>query len=173
MRILGIDPGTIVSGYGILDNTDGFTVMVGCGVLTAQAKLQPAQRLSIIYKQLEKLIAKYKPDVVAVETPFVGQNIASALAIGKAQALALLAAANKNIPVYEYSPAKVKQMVTGYGAGSKEQVQKMVRMELGLTEFLHPTDAADALAVALCHISETHLEQLTGATPKTRKRRTA
>jgi crossover junction endodeoxyribonuclease RuvC len=171
MRVLGIDPGTVVAGYGVIDNNDGRVVMVSCGALTAQAKLQPAQRLSIIYKQIEKIVAKYKPDVVAVETPFVGANIISALAIGKAQALALLAAANKNIPVFEYSPAKVKQRVTGYGAGSKDQVQQMVRLELGLTEFPYPTDAADALAVALCHLSENHLEQLTGPEPKTKKRR--
>jgi crossover junction endodeoxyribonuclease RuvC len=129
--------------------------------------------LSIIFRQLEKLIAKYKPEVVAVETPFVGNNISSALAIGKAQALSLLAAANKNIPVFEYSPAKVKQRVSGYGAGSKQQVEMMVRMELGLTEFPYPADAADALAVALCHVSETRLEQITGEITKPKKRRTA
>ena len=170
---MGIDPGTITTGYGVIDCTDGNSEIVACGVATAKASLEPAQRLSIIFKQLEKLVSQYKPEVVAVETPFVGTNISSALAIGKAQALALLAAANKKIPVFEYSPAKVKQRVSGYGAGSKQQIQMMVRMELGLTEFPYPTDAADALAVALCHVSETRLEQITGETIKPKKRRTA
>jgi len=174
MRIMGIDPGTIITGYGIIDSEDGDIEMVSCGVLTAKAKLPPAERLSVIFKQLEKLVAEYRPQAVAVEAPFVGTNVSSALAVGKAQAMALLAAANKKIPVFEYSPARVKQQVSGYGAGSKQQIQMVVRMELGLTEFPYPTDAADALAVALCHISESRLEIITGESPAKRgKRRTA
>ncbi len=173
LRIMGIDPGTVVLGYGVIDSEDGQTVMVACGALTAGAKLPPAQRLSLIFKQLERIVAKYKPQAVAVETPFVGQNISSALAIGKAQAVALLVAANRSIPVFEYSPAKIKQRVASYGASSKEQVQQMVRVELGLAEVPQPADAADALAVALCHLSEIHVENLTGPAPKGKKRRTA
>jgi len=97
---------------------------------------------------------------VAVEQPFVAKNVRSTLTIGKAQAVAILAAANRGIPSYEYPPAKVKQRVASYGAGSKEQVQEMVRLQLGLSEVPQPSDAADALAVAICHWREAHLSNL-------------
>jgi crossover junction endodeoxyribonuclease RuvC len=97
---------------------------------------------------------------VAVEQPFVARNVKSALAVGRAQAVAILAAANQRIPVYEYTPARVKQQVADYGTSSKEQVQEMVRLQLGLSEVPRPDDAADALAVALCHVRETHLKNL-------------
>jgi crossover junction endodeoxyribonuclease RuvC len=172
MRVLGIDPGTVVVGYGVVDSIDGNEKMVLCGVLTAPAKLKPAERLSILYKGLEKLVARIKPDAVAVETPFVSQNVSSAFAIGRAQAVALLAAANKGIPTFEYSPAQVKQRVASYGASSKEQIQQMVKMQLGLSEIPQPSDAADALAVALCHLSEVHVSGLLGEQSPKRKRRT-
>jgi len=168
---LGIDPGTVVVGWGVVESTGGAECMIDCGVLTASAKLSPAQRLSVLYKGLEKLVARCKPDAVAVETPFVGQNVSSALAVGRAEAVALLVAANRGIPTFEYSPAQVKQRVASYGASSKEQVQQMVRMQLGLSEVPKPADAADALAVALCHLSEVHVSGLVGPTP--RKRRAA
>ena len=95
-----------------------------------------------------------------METPFVSKNVKSAMAIGRAQAIALLAAAGKGIPTYEYAPAKVKQQVAHYGASSKEQVQEMVRLQLGLAEVPQPNDAADALAVALCHVQEMHLKDI-------------
>jgi crossover junction endodeoxyribonuclease RuvC len=172
MRVMGIDPGTVVVGYGVVDSVDGQEKMVACGVLMAPAKLKPSERLSILYKGLEKLVARLKPDVVAVETPFVSQNVSSAFAIGRAQAVALLAAANKGIPTFEYSPAKIKQRVASYGASSKEQIQQMVKMQLGLDEVPKPSDAADALAVALCHLSEVHVSGLLGEQSPKRKRRT-
>jgi crossover junction endodeoxyribonuclease RuvC len=98
--------------------------------------------------------------VVAVEQPFVAKNVRSTLAIGKAQAVAILAAANRGIPSYEYTPAQVKQSVANYGAGSKEQVQEMVKLLLGLSQVPQPSDAADALAVAICHLRETYLSNL-------------
>ena len=99
-------------------------------------------------------------DAAKSEQPFVAQNVKAALAIGKAQAIAILAAANRQIPVYEYTPAQVKQRVSNYGASSKEQIQEMVKLQLGLTEVPQPSDAADALAVALCHRQEAHLKSL-------------
>ena len=170
---MGIDPGTVNAGYGVIDSVDGAVSMVACGVFSAPARLPPAERLSRIYKALDKAVAQYRPQAVAVETPFVAQNIGSALAIGRAQAVALLAAANRGIPTFEYSPAQVKQRVASYGASSKEQIQQMVKLQLGLAETPKPSDAADALAVALCHLSEMHVNQLTGDRPKPRRRSAA
>jgi len=171
MRVLGVDPGTIIAGYGIIDSDGGRLQMVEYGVIKAAAGKPPAERLSILFKGLTRVLKQYHPEVLAVEHPFVGANISTALAIGRAQAMAMLVAANNNIPVFEYSPAKVKQSVASYGASSKEQIQQMVRLHLNLREIPEPSDAADALAVALCHINETHLENLAPAT-KTKRRRT-
>jgi len=171
MRVLGVDPGTIIAGYGLIDVDSGQVKMVACGVIKANQKLVPAERLSIMYKGLAKIVKQYKPEVMAVEHPFVGANVSSALAIGRAQAVAMLIAANNDIPVFEYSPAKVKQSVASYGASSKAQIQQMVRLHLGLIEAPEPLDAADALAVALCHINENHINNLISEKPE-KKRRT-
>jgi len=171
MRVLGVDPGTIVAGYGVIDSDSGQVKMIACGIIKANQKLTPSERLSILYKGLLQVLKKYKPEVLAVEHPFVGANVSSALAIGRAQAVAMLIAANNDIPVFEYSPAKVKQSVASYGASSKEQIQQMVRLHLGLTEIPEPFDAADALAVALCHINENHINYLISEKPE-KKRRT-
>ncbi|MDD5287639.1 MAG: crossover junction endodeoxyribonuclease RuvC [Dehalococcoidales bacterium] len=170
MRVLGIDPGTVVTGYGVVDNTDGDLKMVSCGIVKSSQRLSSAERLSNLYKGLTTVVKRYKPDVVAVEQPFVSNNVSTALAIGRAQAVAMLVAANKDIPVYEYTPAKVKQRVSSYGASSKEQIQQMVKLQLNLPELPQPADAADALAVALCHISEMHLSNLIGEKPKRSKK---
>jgi crossover junction endodeoxyribonuclease RuvC len=171
MRVMGIDPGTVVVGYGVIDSDAGQEKMLAYGVVTAPAKQKPAERLSILYKNLEKLVSRLKPDAVAVETPFVSRNVSSALAIGRAQAVALLVAANRGIPTFEYSPAQIKQRVASYGASSKEQIQQMVKMQLGLKEVPEPSDAADALAVALCHLSEIHVNGLLNAQTLESKRR--
>ena len=113
-----------------------------------------------MYNKLFEIILRHQPDAVAVEQPFVAKNVRSALAIGRAQAVAMLAAANIGIPTFEYTPAQIKQRITNYGASSKEQIQEMVRLQLGLSQVPQPNDAADALAVALCHLSETHLSNL-------------
>lgn len=160
MRILGIDPGTISMGYGVIEANGDEITMVSCGALACQARSPIGERLSFLYHAISDIISQYQPDVVAVEQPFVAQNVKAALAIGKAQAIAILAAANRQIPVYEYTPAQVKQRVSNYGASSKEQIQEMVKLQLGLTEVPQPNDAADALAVALCHQQETHLSNL-------------
>ncbi len=113
-----------------------------------------------LYDGLTAVVRKYKPDVMAVETPFVGENIKSALAIGKAQAVVLLIAAQNKKPIYEYSPAQVKHHVADYGASSKEQMQEMVKMLLDLDEVPQPNDAADALAVAICHLRESRMRDI-------------
>jgi len=160
MRILGIDPGTISMGYGIIEADRDKVTMVGCGALASRARSPIGERLSFLYEAILEIITRYQPDAVAVEQPFMAQNARAALAIGRAQAVAILAAANRQIPVHEYTPAQVKQRVADYGASSKEQIQEMVRLQLGLAEAPEPSDAADALAVALCHRQAAHLNSL-------------
>ncbi len=160
MRILGIDPGTIAMGYGAIESKDDEVSLINYGALTVSARSSIGERLSYLYNQLLEIISRYQPDAVAIEQPFMGKNVKSALAIGRAQAIAILAATNQGIPTYEYTPTQIKQRVTNYGASSKEQIQEMVRLQLGLSQIPQPNDAADALAVALCHLSEIHLSNL-------------
>jgi len=160
MRILGIDPGTIAMGYGVIESRDEEATLIDCGVLNAPSRSPIGERLSYLYNELVEIVSKYQPDVLAIEQPFVAKNAKSALAIGRAQAVAILVAANRDIPVHEYTPTRIKQQVASYGASSKEQVQEMVRLQLGLSQAPQPSDAADALAVALCHLGETHFSNL-------------
>ncbi len=160
MKILGIDPGIIVMGYGVIESEGDAISPVAFGAIKVPDKTQIGERLSHLYNELLKIIQEYHPDAVAVEAPFISKNVKSAMAIGRAQAIALLAAANSHLPACEYSPARIKQMVANYGAGSKEQIQQVVRLQLGLAEAPQPADAADALAVAICHVQETHLQSL-------------
>ncbi len=160
MRILGIDPGTVSMGYGVIDTSDDEIAMVDYGALVGEANSPIGERLSLLYKGLIEIIERYQPDVAAIEQPFMAKNVKSALAVGKAQAIAILAAANHGISTYEYTPAEVKQRVANYGASSKEQIQEMVRLHLGLSQVPQPNDAADALAVAICHLRETQLSNL-------------
>jgi len=160
MRILGIDPGTLVMGYGIIDSQADEMTLVCCNALACSQHSPLAERLSYLFNKLSEVIASYKPDVVALEQPFVAKNVRTALAIGKAQAVAILAASQQGIPTYEYSPAQIKRVVANYGASSKEQIQEMVRLQLGLAQPLQPNDAADALAVAICHLREVHLKEI-------------
>jgi len=160
MRILGIDPGTVIMGYGVIEAREDEVAMVDCGALKTPQRSPIGERLSYLYKELLEVISRCQPDVVAVEQPFMAKNVQSALAVGKAQAIAILAAANQGIPIYEYTPAQVKQRVASYGASSKEQIQEMVRLQLGLSQVPQPSDAADALAVAICHLRETYLDSL-------------
>ncbi len=166
MRILGVDPGTINLGYGVVDGEEEMR-MVDCGVVNLSARLPMEERLRSLYSELSRIIARHKPSEVAIEDPFIGHNVRSAFAIGKAQAIAILAAANKGLPVYYYSPAKIKKQITSYGQSDKQQVQEMVRVQLGLSELPQPSDAADALAVAMCHIQQRRLSQwVTEHTPE-------
>jgi crossover junction endodeoxyribonuclease RuvC len=159
VRILGIDPGTLNMGYGLVDEEEGKISMVSCGVLSLPSKVPVEKRLSDFYKSLTDIIKNHNPDEVAIEEPFVAINARSALAVGRAQAIAILAAAIKDIPVFRYLPSQVKQQVTDYGGSSKEQVQDMVKMQLGLSEFSYSNDATDALAVAICHIYKSNFNR--------------
>ena len=160
MRILGVDPGTVTMGYGVIESRDDEIVLVDCGALNRPARSPIGERLNYFYGELLAIISACRPDAVAIEQPFLASNVRVALAIGRAQAVAILAAANQGIPAYEYTPAQVKLRVANYGASSKEQIQEMVRLQLGLAQVPQPSDAADALAVAICHLRETHLENL-------------
>ncbi|MCL2140510.1 MAG: crossover junction endodeoxyribonuclease RuvC [Dehalococcoidia bacterium] len=160
MRTLGVDPGTRVLGYGLIDDSRDELSMVRYGIIQCDGRSAMSERLLYIYTELTEVIRQYSPDQVAVETPFVGENIKSALAIGKAQAVVLLVAAQNGLPIYEYSPAQIKHHVADYGASSKEQMQEMVKMLLELDELPQPNDAADALAVAICHLREAHIQEL-------------
>lgn len=146
-------------GYGVIDAVDDEIKLIDYGALTAAKKESIGERLYDIYNGIVEVIRRHHPDAVAVEQPFIAKNVRSAMAIGRAQAIALLAATGKDIPTYEYTPTQIKQNVADYGASSKEQIQEMVRLQLGLPEVPQPNDAADAIAVAICHLRETHLSQ--------------
>jgi crossover junction endodeoxyribonuclease RuvC len=160
MIVLGIDPGTITLGYGVIESRDREVSLIFYGALKPKERSPIGERLSFLYAGLMKVIAQYRPAVVAVEQPFVAKNARSAFAVGRAQAMAILAAANNGLPCYEYPPTEVKMKVANYGAASKEQIQQMVMLQLGLAELPEPNDAADALAVALCHLQAVHLQEL-------------
>jgi len=153
MRILGIDPGTINLGYGVVEGEEEIH-MVDLGVISLSPRTSMEERLGALYDELSKIIASYKPNEVAIEEPFVGHNVASAFAIGRAQAIAILAAVKQGLPVYYYSPTQVKQQVTSYGRSDKQQVQEMVKLQLHLPQLPKPSDAADALAIAICHFQQ-------------------
>ena len=160
MRILGVDPGTVIMGYGVIESTGDEIALVDYGAINSPSRSPIGERLNYLYSRLSEIISRYQPDAVAIEQPFMAKNVKSALAVGKAQAVAILAAANREIAIYEYTPAEIKQRVADYGASSKEQIQEMVKLQLGLSEVPQPSDAADALAVAICHLSEIHLDSL-------------
>jgi crossover junction endodeoxyribonuclease RuvC len=159
IRVLGLDPGIAIMGYGVIEDNDGNLTAIEYGALSTPAKQATSQRLRSLYEGVIAIIARHKPTEVAVEL-FVARNLRTALMVGQARGVALLAAANKGLPVYDYTPLQVKQRVSGYGRGEKRQVQEMVRIQLGLDCLPEPDDAADALAVAICHISEARLSRL-------------
>jgi crossover junction endodeoxyribonuclease RuvC len=150
LTVLGIDPGLAVTGYGLVLLQGGSHRSLDFGAVRSSPRLARAERLQRIYEALTAVIRAWSPDEVAVEDFIVG-HVRSAVAVGEARAVALLAAAQAGLPVSLYKPLEVKQFVTSYGRGSKEQVQDMVSALLGLDEAPQPPDAADALAVAICH----------------------
>jgi crossover junction endodeoxyribonuclease RuvC len=160
MIVLGIDPGTLNMGFGVIESQGDDVVLVKYGVYSTSSRSPIGERLSFLYNNLQKTIAQFHPDMMSVERPFVAKNAQSAFAVGRAQAVAILAAANYKIPCFEYTPAEIKKRVSNYGASDKEQIQQMVMLQLGLKEIPQPSDAADALAAALCHIQAMHLENL-------------
>lgn len=151
MRVLGIDPGTVTSGYGVVDGDGGSLKFVDAGGITTSAKLSFPERLKRIYDGLEEVMDAHRPEVVALESVFFAKNVQSALKLGHARGVAVLAAVNMGLPVYEYTALQIKQSVVGYGAAEKGQVQKMVKAILNLSVLPKPHDAADALAAAICH----------------------
>jgi crossover junction endodeoxyribonuclease RuvC len=158
-RVLGIDPGIALMGYGLIEDSKDELITIDYGCLSTSAKQATPERLRILYWGLIDLIERHQPSEVAVEH-FVARNLRTALVVGQARGVAILAAANKDLPVYEYTPLEVKQNVSGYGHGGKRQIQEMVKIQLGLHSIPQPDDAADALAVAICHISKARFSQL-------------
>ncbi|HHY10928.1 MAG TPA: crossover junction endodeoxyribonuclease RuvC [Firmicutes bacterium] len=152
MIILGVDPGTAITGYGVVrqEQNNKFKVL-GYGTIRTNSEQANPKRLEIIYDGLQGLIREYEPDCLAIEEIFFNKNTATALAVGQARGVAMLAGAHSKIPIAEYTPLQVKMAVTGYGRASKGQVGYMVRVLLGLAEIPKPDDAADALAICLCH----------------------
>lgn len=149
--ILGIDPGTCITGYGIISYGHKEQKALDFGCIRPPAKTVLSKRYLIIYEGLSDLIQKYKPDVVSIETQFVYKNPSSAIKLGMARGMGILAAAKNDLPIYEYTPKKAKLAVVGNGAASKQQVQKMIQVLFNLKDLPEPEDAADALALALCH----------------------
>lgn len=154
--ILGIDPGTKKSGYGVIKVKHPHLEPLDFGVITPPFHRDGNQRYLILFNSFEKLLKSYKPDAVSIETQFVDKNVKSAFTIAMARSMAIIAAARQNVPIFEYAPKKAKLAVVGNGAASKEQVQKMVQLILRLSCIPEPEDAADALALAICHANTLH-----------------
>ena len=149
--ILGIDPGLARMGYGVVALEGSRMTAIEFGTLTSEAHTPLEQRLVVLFKKLEKVLKKAKPDVVAVEELFFSRNAKTAIVVGQARGVAILACGLAGVPVYEYRPMEIKQAVAGHGGADKEQVQKMVKLLLGLSEIPKPDDTADALAIAITH----------------------
>ena len=160
MVVVGIDPGTATTGYGLVRETPGGIEAVTYGVITTPAGIPLEKRLLQLYSELKEIIGFHQPKSAAVEKLFFQRTVTSALSVGHARGIALLVMAEMNIPVCEYSPLEVKQAVSGYGGADKHQVQQMVKILLNLPELPHPDDAADALAVAICHLHSSTIDQL-------------
>lgn len=161
MRVLGIDPGTIRMGYGVIDETGGELAMIDCGVLHAPPRDPIEQRLLRLFEELERLIARHRPAAMAVEEPFAVQGPRnSALAVGEARAIALLAASRADLQIAQYTPTKVRSTVADYGGGDKEQVRDMVGILLGRRLDGVALDASDALAVAICHLRHAAVDRM-------------
>ncbi len=151
MRIIGIDPGFAITGFGVIEYTGNKFSIIDVGAITTEAGLELSDRLLTLSNGLDELIVKYKPDAMAVEELFFNTNVKTAIKVGHGRGVVLLAAAKADIKVYEYTPLQVKQAVVGYGRAKKEQVQQMVKVLLNLEKIPKPDDAADALAIAICH----------------------
>ena len=151
MRIIGIDPGTGILGFGVVDVTNGKAKMVTAGVVTTPAHTPIDVRLEDIYDSLTEIINETKPEVMSIEKLFFGQNVTTAMSVAQARGVAMLAGRKGKLPIAEYTPMQIKQTLTGYGKADKKQVQEMVRMHLGLKEVPKPDDCADALAAAITH----------------------
>lgn len=160
LLVLGIDPGTAILGWGIVKSEGGQSVAVAHGVVQTPAGTAAAVRLQRIYEGLTEIIGRWRPNVAAIEQLYFSRNVTTAISVGQARGVAMLAVANYGLDIHEYTPMQVKQAVSGYGRGTKEQIGEMVRLLLGLPAVPQPDDAADALAIALCHL---HTQQFARA----------
>lgn len=151
MVILGVDPGTAITGYGVIKKEGNHLKRVAYGVIRTAPQRSTSSRLKQIHQELQLIIGQYRPEVMAVEQLFFNKNVRTALAVGQARGVILLAGATAGLEIVEYTPLQVKTAVVGYGRAEKTQVQEMVRILLCLSEIPKPDDAADALAIAICH----------------------
>ena len=151
MRILGIDPGYAIMGYGVVDMTGNRFSVCGYGAVTTEAGRGMPDRLKQLYFELMEIIDTYRPDVVSIEELFFNTNTKTAIMVGQARGVAILACANSGVEIFEYTPLQIKQGLVGYGRAEKSQVQQMVKTLLNLAEIPKPDDVADALAAAICH----------------------
>jgi len=152
VKIFGIDPGSMRTGYGCVETDGSRHRLVACGAISAPAHATFPEKLLVIHTSLTALLRECRPDSVAIENLFFATNVRSALKLGHARGVAMLAAVEAGVPVVEYTPAEIKRAVVGYGRAEKSQVQQMVKLILGMTDVPSPHDAADALAVAICHM---------------------
>ena len=161
MLVLGIDPGTATTGYGLVrQKQDGSLEAVAHGAILTPAKTPMPDRLATLYSELQEIILLHQPESAAVEKLFFQKNVKTALSVGQGRGVVLLALAQAGLKIGEYTPNEIKQAVTGYGSAGKAQMQEMVRMLLSLDERPKPDDAADALAVAICHLHSSRYEEL-------------
>jgi crossover junction endodeoxyribonuclease RuvC len=151
MRIIGIDPGTGILGFGVVDILRGKYKLVDAGVITTPAHTPLDVRLEDIFDNLTEIIAGSNPDVMSIEQLFFARNVTTAMSVSHARGVAMLAGRKACLPIYEYTPMQIKQTITGYGKADKKQVQEMVRLQLGLSEVPKPDDCADALGAAITH----------------------
>jgi crossover junction endodeoxyribonuclease RuvC len=157
--ILGIDPGTRVTGWAVLDASSD-PVVRACSVIAPRSRLPIERRLQEIFSDLGEVIARHRPTIMAIEEPFVGENVRSAMAVGEARTVAVLAATRAGLQVCHYPPARITARVAGYGQGDKRQVREMLRLQLGVDSLPEDFNATDALAVALCHAAEARAAEL-------------
>lgn len=151
MRIIGIDPGTGILGFGVIDVHGGMFEMVTAGVIKTPAHTPLDERLEEIYDGLTEIIAETKPEIMSIEKLFFARNVTTAMGVSHARGVAMLAGRKASLPIAEYTPLQIKQTLTGYGKADKKQVQEMVRLQLNLNQIPKPDDAADALAAAITY----------------------
>jgi len=159
MRVLGIDPGTGILGFGVIDVNGQNIKLVEAGVIKTPAHTPHDERLEEIFDGLQEIIAATKPDKFSIEKLFFSRNVTTAMTVAEARGVAILAARKAGLPIAEYTPMQIKQTLTGYGKADKKQVQEMVRIQLGLTEVPKPDDCADALAAAITYAYMSRLDQ--------------
>ncbi|MCG7410355.1 crossover junction endodeoxyribonuclease RuvC [Paenibacillus sp. ACRRX] len=163
MRILGIDPGIAIVGFGFVDKQGSRITPVQFGSIQTESTTAPEVRLLQVFEATEQLLDQFKPDAMAVEKLFFNRNVTTAFSVGQARGVTILAAAKRGIPIAEYTPMQVKQAIVGYGKAEKKQVQEMVKLFLKLKTVPKPDDVADALAIAICHAHSSGLQdQLNG-----------